>query len=304
MNKIKIFNIRKCTAIFMAMLMMLLSLSYTGNTTNALNTRRQYYIYNAKTGVKTGEYYLDPVPALNNSRTIIGDNDERVIDWTKSGVVKLITYMGNICKLGSGFVVSDHVIATAAHCVYGAKISEIILFDNNGNITLRATPVEYHMPYTYVSSNQENERFDYALITVKEDLSDYAYFDLGVPLDSFASKHSAVSITGFPTTIGKPSEEKTVNTTTQHMMYTGNGTVKNIDHSDLMYYDCDTIGGNSGGPVYIKESFNGKTYYTVIAIHAHGIHNGVVGHNCGNHGACMTTDLIHFYTGNNTNINW
>ena len=299
MSSVKILNAKRAVAVFMAVLMTILSLSYTSNKTDAANIERQYYVYDAKTGEKIDEYYLDPVPSVNNSRSVIG-GDERTIDWTKSGVVKIITSTG---AFGSGFVVGDHVIATAAHCVYdygkAEKITKILLFDKNGKVTLEATPVESHVPYYY--AKQGLETYDYALISVKEDLSDYACFDLGVPLDSFNNSNSVVTVTGFPGKWGKPGEEVTVNTDTQHMMYSGNGLVCGGNDS-LMYYTTDTSGGNSGGPVYITESIPGhNTYYTVVAIHAYRPHND---HNQGNHGTCMTTDLIHFYSANNTNISW
>lgn len=296
MNKIMIADVKKITAVFIAMIIAVLSLSYTGNRAEALNTSRKYYVYNAKTGNKKSEYTLNPVSSINNSRSVIGE-DERVIDWTKSGVVKLITDKG----LGSGFVVSDHVIATAAHCVDNQKISEILLFDNNGNVTLHATPVDYHIPYEYIRANDET--YDYALITVKEDLSSYACFDLGVPLKSFANKKTAVTVTGFSAD-KKASDGNYTNTSTMHMMYSANGIVNKIDDSDLMFYTADTAGGNSGGPVYITESYDGRTYYTVVAIHAYRPHDDGIDHSAGNHGTCITTDLIHFYTANNTNINW
>ncbi|MCM1505776.1 MAG: trypsin-like serine protease [Ruminococcus flavefaciens] len=290
MNKIMIADVKKITAVFIAMIIAVLSLSYTGNRAEALNTSRKYYVYDAETGNRKSEYTLNPVSSINNSRSVIGE-DERVIDWTKSGVVKL---MSPTYYLGSGFVVSDHVIATAAHCVYNKEIEEILLFDNNGNVTLNATPVEYHVPYSYVNNN--SYIYDYALITVKEDLSSYACFDLGVPLDSFANGKSVVSVSGFPQDIGKTGETVVVNTKTEHMKYTGNGIVSDKNDS-ILFYKADTCGGNSGGPVYITESDNGKTYYTVVAVHTNGGYDE-------NSGIRITTDLIHFYTSNNTNINW
>ena len=299
MNRIKILNAKRCVAVFMAMLMMLLSLSYTGNMTDAANSRVQYYIYNAKTANKIGEYYLDPVSNLNNSRGVIGGDDERVIDWTKSGVVKLIFPFGGN---GSAFVVSDHVIATAAHCLYDCdnktykKISKVLLFDTNGNISLEATPVQYHLPAIYTTFTEYSTNSDYALITVKEDLSDYACFDLGVPLASFNSKNATVSASGFPVKIKQNGKEILVNANNLHMMYTGNGKVLSGDDS-FINHTADMTGGNSGGPLYITESLNGRTYYTAIAINIAVSPDYNVSYR-------ITTDLIHFYTGNNTNINW
>lgn len=310
MSKIKVLNAKRCVAVFMAALMMILSLSYTSNNqTDAANSRRQYYVFNAKTGVKTGSYYLNPVQSVNNSRSIIG-NDDRVINWDKSGVVKLRTYYEDVAVdttypyIASGFVVDDHTIATAAHCVYDQIIKDILLFDDDGNVTLQATPVEYHYPSEFIKHELNNdykeyqkyEKYDYALITVKEDLSSYTHFNLGVPLNSFFSSNSNVTVTGFP---GDANGTKNVNTQTKHMMYTANGQVIN-SNDDLMYYNTDETSGESGAPVYITESLNGNTYHTVVAINARSKHDE---HKDGNHGAYITTDLIHFYN-KNPNIKW
>ena len=305
MNKIKFLNARRCVAVFMAMLITVLSFSYTNNNrTNATNSNITYFVYDAKTGDKipNRNYMLLKLNSSDKERTVIG-NEDRKIDWSKSGVAKIITEYTkddrDYCGLGSGFVVSDHVIATAAHCINGRKISEILLFSNNGNTTLHATPIEYHVPYLFTkpinSDEPYNYIYDYALIMVKEDLSAYACFDLGVPLDNLKDKHSTVSVTGFPGKVGKPNEEKIVNTLTEHKMYTGKGTIVGINN-DKISYDTDSTGGNSGGPAYITEKVKDNEHYTVIAIHSY---SGTTQ----NGGVRMTTDLIHFYK-NNKNINW
>lgn len=294
--KTNVVNVKKITAVAVAFLLMILSVSYSGNKSDAANTARAYRIFNAKTGVKIGsDYTLNALPAEDNSRSVIGD-DERVIDWTKSGVVKLIGYGSGYYATSTGFVVGDHTIATAAHCVYDYKkhepipVSKVLLFDKSGNVTLEATSVESHIPVAFindVSDGNYKATSDYALITVKEDLSAYACFNLGVSLDSFINSNSVVTVTGFPGEWGKRGEEVTVNTDKKHMMYSGNGKICGGDNS-LMYYNTDASGGNSGGPVYITESAYGETYYTVVAIHTNG-------GSYQNRGTRITTDLIHFY---------
>ncbi|MDE5584480.1 MAG: trypsin-like serine protease [Ruminococcus sp.] len=301
--KTNVVNLKKTTAVVIAFVLMILSAMYAGNKSEAANSQREYKVFNAKTGQLMKTYTLDKLPTRDNSRSVIG-TDDRVIDWNKSGVVKIL----NSTDRCSGFVVSDHVIATAAHCVYEykkvspnpKKISDILLFDTNGDVTMHATPVKYHVPSKYISSGSNN--YDYALITVEEDLRFYACFDLGVPLYSFDDNNSVVTVTGFPGTIGTGNNEKRVNTDTEHMMYSGNGIVYDIKDS-LIYYKADSSGGNSGGPVYITESKSvsededkRRTYYTVVAIHT-------TGNNDVNYGTRITTDLIHFYKANSY-INW
>ena len=62
---------------------------------------------------------LNPVDTLSstNARAVIGD-DTRVVDFSKSGVVKInFTASNGESYWGTGFVVDEHTIATAAHCV-------------------------------------------------------------------------------------------------------------------------------------------------------------------------------------------
>lgn len=304
MSKIKILNAKRGVAVFMAVLMMILSLSYTNNKqTDAVNTDRTYYVFDAKTCVqKTNRTYtLEAFYSESNARNIVGETDNRKPGWVNSGVVKI---MNSTNYIGTGFVVGDHTIATAAHCAYNESISKILLFetDKNNNLTntLNLTPVECHIPYNYINGNLTH--YDYALITVKEDLSDYA-FNLGVPLDSCIEKAVRITSAGFPSKIGTEGNEITVNTATQHMMYSSNGHIVQgypswgTDRYRIAF-TADTSKGNSGGPVYITEIIPGesKPCYTVIGICTHsGIDSNIA--------TRITTDLIHFYN-KNSNIKW
>lgn len=296
MIKTNVLKFKKAVAVFMAMLLMMLSFSYTANdNSDAANSSMSYKVYNATTGHYLREYTLAPLETDNNDNTrSIIDDDDRVVDWTKSGVTKIINADGSF---GSGFVVDEHTIATAAHCLYNCSntttrnISKILLFDTSGNIEQNIIPVEYHLPIKFINavSNKEYSTIsDYALITVEEDLSEYMCFELGVPLDSFVNGNATVTTTGFPEKVNK----KIVNTCIKHMKYSGNGKVcgGNTENT-LLYYKADASEGNSGGPVYITESLNGRTYYTVVAINVAQSNNNI--------GTRMTTDLIHFYKSNN-----
>lgn len=299
-------SMKKIVSAMAAVLIFMLSVCSYSMNTGAANTSNTYRVFSASTGNYLRSYTLDPIPSANNSRKIIGI-DEREIDWSKSGVVKIMTEGDYI---GTGFVIDDHTIATAAHCVYeqhyicGIELSEILLFDVNGNVTLHATPVEEHIPLGYINANplysERSATQDYALITVEEDLSDYICFSLGVPLDSVKDNNTVVSVTGFPYEIDGVDEP--VNTYSRHEMYTGSGIIVDAptDHLDQLYYSNDTSSGNSGSPVYVTESRGGRTYYTVIAINVGYTNLPLYQYNIGMR---MTTDLINFYNAND-NLNW
>lgn len=293
-----VLNLKKITSMVVAFVILVLSVCLYSSKTSAANTAQTYSVFNATTGAFLRSYTLNALPAWNNSRGVIG-TDDREVDWTKSGVVKINLFN---TYFASGFVVDEHTIATAGHVAYDFSsheantIPEILLFNNNGNISLHATPVESHVPNAYIS----NESIDYALITVEEDLSDYACFNLGVAMDNIVNNNQSVSVTGFP----KEVNGSVVNSLTNHCMYTGNGIITNIDqyNNNCFDYSVDTSNCNSGSPVYITESRCGYTYYTVIAIHTGGAtdnnNNGL--YNCGTR---VTTNLLHFYN-NNPNLNW
>lgn len=299
MMKTKMLSIQKMVAMIIATLIMVLSVSSYQMNAGAVNTEQYYRVYNAQTGSLMRRYKLDPLESHTNTRSII-DDDNRDVDWSKSGVCKIITTAGSF---GTGFVVDAHTIATAAHCLYhnqagSRSLSDILLFDTSGNITLHATPIEYHIPINFISklsSVSGTNEYDYALITVEEDLSDYACFDLGVMLDDFTTSGTTLSVTGFPQIV----ENTIVNSVNNHNMYTGEGII--LSQNDFSFdlqltYTNDVTGGNSGGPVYLTESRCGYTYYIVIGINT----TSLTAYNLGTR---ITTDLIHFYK-NNPNLNW
>ncbi len=121
--KAKMINSKKMLAVIITVLMTVLVLSSYQMKANAVNTAQTYKVYNATNGSYLRSYTLNPLTADNNTRSVIGE-DERVIDWTKSGVVKIMTSNSYI---GTGFVIDAHTIATAAHCVKNFVLSEILV---------------------------------------------------------------------------------------------------------------------------------------------------------------------------------
>lgn len=272
------------------------------NVTDAANSNMTYFIYNAANASYEGSYTIYantplmlPADRQEQSRTVFG-GDDRVLDYSKKGVVKLI---GTNDYLGTGFIVDDHVIATAAHCVTTssatAEIVDSILIqtlDSNNNIvSTYVTPVKIHVPYNWMEFLQNpnstfhtnNEyyhwSYDYALITVEQNLHSYKKCNLSIALDDFypasndtnPSDNASVSVTGFPQYINGVLK----NNKTTHNLYTGTGVTlpyTNMNYQGenpygrLMFYDTDISSGNSGSPVYYTETYNSKVYFDVVAI--------------------------------------
>lgn len=279
-------------AVFIAALFMPSASVYAAYTPP--NESLSYSMY-SKSGDYTGSYTLSELDTPSSdlsTASVIGD-DDRYTDYSKSGVVKIITSGG----FASGFVVSEHVIATAAHLFSSFKnnsdddlnnvVSSILFFNSNGDNTLtlgKSDVVSIHLPANFFVEAVHSD-YDYALITVKEDLSDYICFNLGTMLESYVG--GEVYVSGFPHDVN----DKDVNDMdSKHEEYTGKGTVSQID-AYTFNYDVDMSSGDSGGPIYTVTSFRGTEYYTVVGINTYeaGTYN---------FGTTITPSLLHFYLNN------
>lgn len=309
----KIQNNKKSAFIVAVVVLLTSVLSLNLFYTNAGSSGTSYNVYNAKTGTLRRAYTLYVGEAYNsnsaetNSGGVIG-NDDRDIDWSKSGVVKINSSSSTQSYTGTGFVVDAHTIATAAHCLISENatqahiINKVTLYDNKGNVAMEATPVELHVPIKYANRTYDqtvNKYYskddDYGLITIKEDLSAYACFNLGTPLEDFPdysySQNIYAFITGFPSKVDGENAGG--------LKYTSYGKINEVDSNDI-WFDIDATPGTSGAPVYIEERAGGKTYYTVIGIYV-GYSSEDGGDNAGKR---MTAELIKFYKGNDQLIYW
>lgn len=301
--------------------------------TTAVNSGMGYTVFNpnAAEGENeyAGSYYLDANPIQDNSKIMIGGFDTRYEDNELTGVVKII--VDGWC--GTGFVVDTHTIATAAHCVFdkyddgtfqntGRELERILILDKNGNVQteIPLTGIyQVHVPNAYISYSEDQHRsYDYALITVSEELDSDICLNLGIMTDGRIGLEDEngdgeeyVYCTGFPEMKYESLYNDGVD---RHEKLTDKGYI--CSDADLwdperrFCHNIDTSVGNSGGPVYIKtiDKSNStetetKYYYTVIGIHI-GEENIDEDEdpdiNCG---VQMTTDLLHFYK-NNPNILW
>lgn len=236
---------------------------------------KTYVAYDAKTGSRLRTYSLS-VTNSSNSRdstaevnsAIIGGTDDRIEDYSNRGVAKIMTPS---FYAGTGFVIGKHKIATAAHCLYdtgaglGTKLSSILLFDSNGQPT-SFTPVEYHIPRDYELITSYSKKDDYAIITVKEDLTEYMSFNLGMVTDYADDYQLTVATAGFPLELNNSTQ---INDKINHDERLSLGSITKVEDY-VFQYNCDASGGNSGGPIYTVEKCNGKIYHTLVGIHTLG----------------------------------
>lgn len=268
-----------------------------------LNNSVSYSVFSLdQDGALKKTYTLSSASVLSATAecSVIG-TDTREVDFSKSGVVRIISLCNGGRLLGTGFIVDAHTIATVAHGVYskvygtttnsGVTIPEITIYNTDRTQAMCIKDAkEVHIPTKYITTSAEDYNpYDYALIKVDEDLSAYANFNMGFMNDNFIVKGTTVSITGFPIEV-----DNTIGMGVTK--YTGNGYVRECSSTEI-YVDVDASAGNSGSPIYVTSTYKGKTYYTVIGIYAYGI----LDNSKYNGGTRINSNLLHFYK-NNPNI--
>lgn len=242
------------------------------------------------------EYSLAPAYYSNNigndTDVIIGDND-MVLD-SDTAVVKLS------CG-GSGFIIGNHVIATAAHCVYDLDTDyflniSIDIVSANNTVIQTLYPRYIHIPKNFAQLSSYNKEYDYALIYVTADLSQYGKFDLGMALEEYIDDEGTVTVSGFPQEYPSGYENMPYG-----LRFKATGNIDpSFQNPRCIFYDADTAGGDSGGPVYIEEQTTAggslEKYKTAIAINV--AESSYYNYNTG---VQITGDLLRFYK-NNTEL--
>lgn len=215
------------------------------------------YAFNSST---YGTYTLYPNTFSVNS---IDETDLLFTDDETTSVVRLETQD----TIGSGFIVGNHIVATAAHCVldtYGDVDThvDVTIIGEDGEILANYVPDYIHIPEKFFTSNTP-EYYDYALLYIGDgDLNQYGVMKLGYCFDSYISGSGAVRVMGFPE-----------NGNNQRNRYYSFGTLSSSGNIFQMNYSAQTEIGMDGGPVYVEESFIRYQYNivekkkTVIAIH-------------------------------------
>ncbi len=248
-----------------------------GNITSTTGVSYRRYSYTNHQELPS--YTLNPTTtslslnASNNTDNIVDDSESRYrcSGAECTGLVYIYSTNTEGC---TGFIVGDHQIATAAHCVYDPSLSKwfnitVSTYNTNGALTGNTlTPVEVHIPSNYDTYYEAKK--DYALITVEENLSSYVHFDLGAAYNTSVSNYANVPlyITGCP-------EEVSGNTNINHYLYSAEGHLT-TDYNNLyvLFYNIDTSPGDSGSPIYtITRLYRDglvSYVYTALGIHVHG----------------------------------
>ncbi|MDE5582227.1 MAG: trypsin-like peptidase domain-containing protein [Ruminococcus sp.] len=194
-----------------------------------------------------------------------------IIDTENTNVVQLDLGSG----IGSGFIVGSHVIATAAHCVYDnnkfVDNIKVNIYNTKGkvspsNLIHTSTAKELHVPVEYVSSDQAiaKENFDYALIYVEDDLSNYGVWSLGVLSDSFMNSERWLTASGFRTLDNIYARYYSEGSVIAPDTW-GEGEAHNLPIYRL-YAKSQSYRGKSGGIMYYKSDFNNESVKSAVGV--------------------------------------
>lgn len=253
---------------------------------------RTYARYSYKTGKKLSNYTMTLTLKQDSTNeqgvepyTIFNPTDSRknLPGDENRGIVRISVSTDDGIGSGTGFIVGDHQIATAAHCVSSMddgtffNTMGIELYDRSGKLTGKTlTAVEAHVPTMYFSAKDKS--YDYALITVAEDLSSYPHFEIAETYNLSASgfENVPIYITGCPGGINiKQGDHTGGNPNEGYLLYTAEGRMA----GDLLLNErrqantVDASVGDSGAPVYtIIATAQGTEIncsFVVFGIHTH-----------------------------------
>lgn len=232
------------------------------------------------------------VPALQErndreTRALIdGINWDDVEDTTDSpyyAIARLEIHFSNgATNYGTGYMVSGNVMLTAGHCVFLENNSSVTVdsiiakfgLSDTGDASTLASVKHFYVcsNYTYYGDDYQD---DYAILVMKQNVGDTTgWFGLDYEPDSFFENSSRTfSVTGYANT--------------GSIMMTESGNITDCD-TYILHYMMDTVGGQSGSPVYRGNSTSGYTAY--------GIHVG--GSSAGNGARRMTQELFDWLVDN------
>lgn len=238
---------------------------------NASNT------YSIKDGNTGGTYNITPSSTGLNSitgdspRSIIGEGNFHPATGTSYQEITGIVYVNG----GTGFIVGDHEIATAAHMVLANHQfkSAMTVKTYNSSGTIQSTPLhvkQVHVPTAFMqitpSINETDYLNDYALIVVSENLSTsngYAHFSIGSTFNarSFAWPSVPIYVTGKPDT-----NSYNLSTAVGNVYSESNN--NGYYNAKMFHYTTDTDNGSSGAPVYTitKYKVGNTNYYAFTAL--------------------------------------
>lgn len=246
------------------------------------------------TGISTRNWRLEsaedfanlvalPDPADNGTESIIGVDSRVLVNPTTTypaRAVVLVTFTGGRC---TGWLYGKDIVATAGHCVHSGpggtwKTNVRVYPGRNGILSPYGvcTAKRLHSVTGWTVSG--NEAYDYGAIKLN--------CTIGNTTGWFGFWWQSASLTGLSTrTNGYPGDKPLT-------QWRSLDFVRSTGTSQI-FYQNDTVGGQSGSPVYQLRATGSAfcTGYCSMAIHAYGLH-GSVPHSTNNHGTRINQSVF------------
>jgi V8-like Glu-specific endopeptidase len=208
-------------------------------------------------------------PPASPFESILGDVDRRkqileteLAPWRMICALEITSQHG-LPYVGTGWFAGPRTVITAGHCVYdpvelGGWARQItVIPGRNGDAPppfSTATSKSFSTTDRWLEAQDAD--FDYAAIHLAEDLGTrVGTFGLGVLPDA-ELKERLVNVSGYPVSPGEGKSQ-----------YFHANRVKGLT-TRRVFYDIDTMGGQSGSPVWAY--LDGSTDPVVVGIHAYG----------------------------------
>lgn len=278
---------------------------YTLPMSNAVQYRRHDC---SDSNLKSYKTYTIPVGESTNAVEdvpVTYASQENTIDSENVACVELFSN-GGFC--GSGFIISNDTIATAAHCIYNESLKQ---FEKNITVEVHTTKVEsgqtkkavytasakyLHMPSKYINGNDFDVNYDYALIRVGDfkdengktvNVRNYSV-NLGIMTDEFinAEEESLTSVGYF---------EK--NGVVNRYQSTGkiNPDIPSHEFAYRYHIEAEFPHGKSGGMTYFDSSYTFPGSSSTINTRSTVGINTNIGAGYNTYGVRVNLNLIRFY---------
>lgn len=263
---------------------------------------RSYKKYDCSSGVPTN-YSLSIPSTLNSASDPLrsGNIDDRILDSSADAqCIVYLSYKKSDGKKyrGTGFIIDDHTIATCAHCLFDGtafNTDYTIKVYNTAGTSVIATysADELHIPANYYDNPSDNYDYDYGLIYVDDDLSQYGKMTLSLPTNQFKNTAQDVCVSGFPSN---------VNGSATSSRYYAVGSILTTSNNYLLNSSAYVSKGDSGGPMYLEYSLSGDTFRSAVGICEYYAENPITGVRYSG-GVRITQPLLRFFL-NNSNIGY
>ena len=254
------------------------------------DSTRTYLKYTCDTGVTTS-YTLSNSTASSNADfdyPIATVSEE--FDNENTNVVQFSIHNGDNTYIGSGFVINDHIIATAAHCVYNRTNNNFVdeITVNIYNEQAEAKPENliasfeaeaYHIPSLYLNGSgtySHYYNYDYALLYVGTDSQGNDLLDYVSPWQfAIPSLEFSEAETGQLTTSGFTFYNIDNDDGDEYARFYSTGPVSDfIKETGATQYSpnlriaslASNKGGKSGGPMYYTSTYNNTVNKSVAGI--------------------------------------